>query len=76
MRFKNALFASTRNRQQQQQQHGDHGDCFFVTKQQRTINIIMLITKTVLTIAADAVSLLLIVVSLLKGMIWLDMVST
>jgi hypothetical protein len=45
----------------------------FVTKQQPTVNIIMSITQVVLTIVADEISSLLIVVSLLKGTIWLDM---
>jgi hypothetical protein len=48
----------------------------FVTKQQPTGNLIMWITQTILAILADAVSLTLIFVVLLKGTIWLDMVST
>jgi hypothetical protein len=48
----------------------------FVTNQQPTVNIIISITQVVVTILADAVSSLLIVVSLLKGMIRLNMVST
>jgi hypothetical protein len=48
----------------------------FVTKQQPTDNIIISITQLVLTIVDDAVLLWLIVVSLLKGMVWLDMVAT
>jgi hypothetical protein len=48
----------------------------FVTKQQPTVNIIISITQIVLSIVDDAVSSSLIVVSLLKGTIWLDMVST
>jgi hypothetical protein len=48
----------------------------FVTKQQPTVDIIISSRQVVLTIVGDAVSSLLIVVSLLKGTIWLDMVST
>jgi hypothetical protein len=48
----------------------------FVTKKQPTVNIIISITQTVLTIVVDAVSSSLIVASLLKGTIWLDIVST
>jgi hypothetical protein len=48
----------------------------FVTKQQSAANIIISITKIFLTIAVVAVSSSLIVASLLKGTIWLDMVST
>jgi hypothetical protein len=68
--------ASTRNRQQQ---HGDSivtmATAVFVTKKPPTDNIIISITKIVITIV-DAFSLSLIVVSLIKGMIWLDMVAT
>ena len=42
----------------------------------QTINIIISVTQIILTIVDDAVLLSLIVVSLLKGTIWLDMVST
>jgi hypothetical protein len=48
----------------------------FVTKQQPTVNIIISITQIVIIIVVEAVSSLLIVVSLLKGTIWLDMVAT
>jgi hypothetical protein len=48
----------------------------FVTKQQPTINIIISITQIVLTIVDDALLSSLIVVLLLKGTIWLVMVST
>jgi hypothetical protein len=71
------VVASTRNRQQQ---HGNSmatmATSIFVTKQQPIINIIISIKHIVLTIVDVAVLLLLIVVLLLKGMIWLDMVST
>jgi hypothetical protein len=55
------------------QKYGNHGNSCFLTKQQPTINIIISITQIVLTIDV-AVSLSLVVVSLLKGTIWLDMV--
>jgi hypothetical protein len=50
----------------------------FVTEQQPTINIIISITKIVLNILVDDAVLMssLIIVSLLKGTIWLNMVST
>ena len=48
----------------------------FVTKQQPTINIIKSMTQIILTIVDDAVLLSLIIVLLLKGTIWLDMVAT
>jgi hypothetical protein len=48
----------------------------FVTKQQPTVNIIISITQIVITIVDDAVLLSLIVVWLLKGTIWLNMVAT
>jgi hypothetical protein len=75
-----STLASTRTRQQQ---HGDSmvtmvtmATAIFVTKQQPTVNIIISITQIVLTIVDDAVLLSLILVLLLKGTIWLDMVST
>jgi hypothetical protein len=48
----------------------------FVTKQQTTVNIIISITQIVLTIVDDAVLSWLIVILLLKGTTWLNMVST
>jgi hypothetical protein len=69
--------ASTRKRQQQ---HGNSiatmATAVFVTKKPPTDNIIISITKIVISIVDDAFPSLLIVVSLLKGTIWLDMVAT
>ena len=48
----------------------------FVTKQQPTVKIIISISQIVINIVDDAVLSLLIVVLLLKGTIWLDMVAT
>jgi hypothetical protein len=69
-----------RQQRNRQQQHGNSMVTMampvFLTQQQPTINIIISITQIVLTMVDDAVLLSLIVVLLLKGTIWLNMVST